>query len=192
MNVMSLIVTNTIVEFRLVRADTNATERNNGRCSAACENSEVRTYVRSFVVHLASPRLASSRLASLRHAGKEKTCIRRSSNSRPAFRAACILRLVPVLKFHPCPFTQSSRSRLPLSTSIFLFSSLFVSVAISVSLKCSFSLSYLCFLTASRLSLSVRSVHSPLCVPSFLSLSLFLSPSLSVSLSILSLLRTRK
>lgn len=98
---------------------------------------KVHTY-RPFVRRSLRPE--SPHFALPRRRREERPCIR-SSNSRPAFRAACILRLVSALKFHPCPNTPLIRPSLLLSLSLFPFCplltsvSLFLLVTVSVSLK---------------------------------------------------------
>jgi len=80
----------------------------------------------------------SSRLTSPRLAGEERqrACIRENSNSRPAFHAACILRLVPALKFHPCPSASLAQPFLTLS---YPFQSPTFSFSLSLSLSLFFS-----------------------------------------------------
>ncbi|KYN04485.1 hypothetical protein ALC62_04709, partial [Cyphomyrmex costatus] len=134
-----------------------------------------RRYVRSFVVHFASPRIASHR-----HAGKEKACIRRSSNSRPAFRAACILRLVPALKFHPCSVgpplprrSATTASPLPTATSTSTSSSSSSSISCTATLPPSHLLFYryssttqLATLRRAKLPYRRRPFYSPLALDS--------------------------
>jgi len=193
MNAATSVVTSASKFF--IRVGTYATEKNNRRFCGYAKIPKVRTSVRS-PSRLDSPRLADEE--------RQRACIRGNSNSRSAFRAACILRLVLALKFHPCPSS-------PLAQPFLTLSHPFQSPTLSLSLSLSSSRSsqpsrYLRFpqtfalfvsplLTngTSRSSLSIRSARHPVYpVPFSLCLSFSFPLSLFLSHTLVSLPRTRE